>query len=311
MRLRHYLLILLFISMPTALYAELRAGQLPAGANWYLHVDFVEMREAEGGRHIYAWLQDEAFAEVREEAGVDLDKEADRITAYASGAEKLVVLVEGKISQETQDKILGMGAATGTMDRFESGNKAYYFVREDSHGSAGDTEDQGGNYEINGLDNGAYFSLAVKNKVIVTSSEDDMKALLANRGRIPRADVEDGALVVLSADSSLIQAGLDTDEFDGHGGWNSNIVRNTEQAALLIADEAGKIAIEAQLVTAEKAMANALASIIRGLISLQVFNDDMDPEIAQFLQNTSVAVEDTRLTVKVSLDPEVVIAAIE
>ncbi|MDH3804341.1 MAG: hypothetical protein OEU90_02595, partial [Gammaproteobacteria bacterium] len=75
--------------------------------------------------------------------------------------------------------------------------------------------------------------------------------------------------------------------------------------------KAGKISIEAQLVTTEKEMADSLASIVRGLISLQVFNDDLDPEIAEFLQNTSVDVEDKMLTIRVALDPEVVVAAIE
>ena len=58
-------------------------------------------------------------------------------------------------------------------------------------------------------------------------------------------------------------------------------------------------------------MADSLASIVRGLISLQVFNDDMDPDIAEFLQNTSVEVEDNKLTVKVALDAEDVVAAID
>ena len=58
-------------------------------------------------------------------------------------------------------------------------------------------------------------------------------------------------------------------------------------------------------------MAESLASIVRGLISLQVFNDDMDPEIATFLQNTDVDVDGNKLTISVALDPEVVVAAIE
>jgi hypothetical protein len=122
---------------------------------------------------------------------------------------------------------------------------------------------------------------------------------------------EKGQLFVLSAERNLMQAGARTDEFDDDGDWDSNILRNTEQAALLIADQAGKIAIEAQLVTTEAEMAESLASIVRGLISLQVFNDDMDPDIANFLQNTDVDVDGNKLTISVVLDPEVVVAAIE
>jgi hypothetical protein len=37
----------------------------------------------------------------------------------------------------------------------------------------------------------------------------------------------------------------------------------------------------------------------------------LDPDIAEFLQNTSVEVEDNKLTVKVTLDAEEVVAAID
>ncbi|MDH3351703.1 MAG: hypothetical protein OEM51_09150, partial [Gammaproteobacteria bacterium] len=116
---------------------------------------------------------------------------------------------------------------------------------------------------------------------------------------------------VLSAERSLMQAGANTGNLGGGVDWDSNILRNTEHAAILIADKAGKIAVEVQLVTKEKEMADSLASIVRGLISLQVFNDDLDPEIASFLQNTSVDVNDNRLTVKVALDPDMVVAALD
>ena len=105
----------------------------------------------------------------------------------------------------------------------------------------------------------------------------------------------------------LAQAG----ELGQEIGWDSNILSNTEQAALLVADEAGKIAIQAQLVTAEQEMANSLASIVRGLISLQVFNDDLDPEISEFLRNLTVNVDDRTLVVKVALDPKLVVETLQ
>jgi len=321
MLIRRFFLFFLFVGLPTALFADIKPGDLPAMSKWYFHVDFEEMREAEGGRHLYTWLQGEVFEDVREDAGVDLDKEANQITAFAAGDDGLIVVVDGNISQETRDKIMGMGAATGAMDRMESAGKTYYYIKNDGH-DQGSEEDDAAEYaehyqhedhgfEIDGLDDGAYFSFALKNKAIVTSAEADMQAMLANNGRVPRSDIGDGALLVLSADKSLIQAGLNTDDFEHGSGWDSNIINNTEQLALLVADEAGKIAIQAQLVTSKQEMAESLASIVRGLISLQVFNDDMDPEISEFLQNTNVDVDGSTLTIKVALDPEVVIAAIE
>jgi hypothetical protein len=305
-------LILLFLFLaPVAALSALRPGDLPETSKWYFHADFKEMRRSDAGQHLYAWLQDEVFEDIREDVGVDLDKEADYLTAFATRDDGVVILIEGNISQETEDKLVAMGAASGSLDRFGSGSTAFYHIKDDDVDSDGD--DININIEADSFDDGAYFSFAIKNKLIVTSARDKMESLLAEKGRIEGVRGEKGQLFILNAERNLVQAGARTAELDGDGDgdWDSNILRNTEQAALLVSDKSGKIAIEAQLVTTEPEMADSLASIVRGLISLQVFNDDMEPEVAEFLKNTSVDVEGTRLTVSVALDPEVVVAAME
>jgi hypothetical protein len=292
--------------VPVATLAGVGVGDLPAASKWYFHVDFVQMRSSEAGKHLYGWLQKEAFEDIREDAGFDLDKEADRLTAFAVAGEGVVVLIEGNISQETKDKVLAMGAVGGALDKLESSGKTYYHMKVDDDEGHGNID-----IDINSFENGAYFSFALKNKILVTSVKAEMESMLANGGRIARADNANGALFILSAERSLVQAGVKAGDLGDDLDWDSNILKNTKQAALLIADEDGKIAIEAQLVTTEKEMAQSLASIVRGLISLQVFNDGLDPEISEFLQNTTVSVKDNTLTIKVSLDPEVVVAAIE
>jgi hypothetical protein len=263
------------------------------------------MRSSEAGQHLYGWLQKEAFDDIREDAGVDLDKEADYLTAFSTEGEGLVVIIEGNISQDTQDKLIAMGAAAGGFDKLESGGRTFYHAKGD-----GDS-DIDIDIEIDSFDNGAFFSFAIKGKLLVTSTQERMEALLADKGRVSGVKSEKGALFVLSAERNLMQAGARAGDLGDNVDWDSNILRNTEQAALLISDKAGKIAIEAQLVTTEAEMAESLASIVRGLISLQVFNNDMDQEIAEFLQNTTVDVEGNVLKVSVTLDPEVVVAAIE
>lgn len=302
-------LVLLFVFLaPVAALSALSADDLPGMSKWYFHADFKQMRSSEAGQHLYAWLQDEVFDDIREDAGVDLDKEADYVTAFATENDGIVMVIEGNLSQETEDKLVAMGAASGSLNRHGSGREAYYHIKDDD-----DADFDGGNVsiDVDSFDDGAYFSFAVKNKLIVTSTQDEMEQLLENRGRIPGARAEKGQLFVLSAERGLIQAGARTTEFDSNGDWDSNILRNTKHAALLVADKQGKISIEAQLITTEPEMAESLASIVRGLISLQVFNDDMDPEVSSFLQNTNVNVNDNKLTVSVALDPEVVVAAIE
>jgi hypothetical protein len=313
MRRLRYLVIFLLMGAGTVAEAGIGVDGIPATSVWYVHVDFAEMRSTEAGKPLYGWLQDEVLSDLREESGVDLDKEADTITAFSSVEDGTAIVIDGRISQETQDKALAMGAASGNLDRLGSGNRAYYRVKGDGRATEVAAEGEHGNYnvEFDSFDDGAYFSFAVKGKLIVTSTEKQMLAMLDNKGKVPAEKNPKGALIVLSAERSLMQAGVKADEVGEDVDWDSNILRNTEQAALLISDEAGKIAFEAQLVTTQKEMAESLASIVRGLISLQVFNDGIDPEIASFLQATSVTVSDRTLTIKVALDPAVVIATLE
>ena len=314
--LRYFVICLLFLGLPATLFADV--ASLPANAQWYFHADFDKMRSTEAGRHLYGWLEDEVFTEIREEVGVDLDKEADTLTAYAVSEERIVVVMDGRISQATEDKILAMAAASGSLDKLGSGSRIYYHVKEGHDPeAAADPAESGEEHdtdkvdiEVDGFEDGAYVTFAVKNKLIVASTREDIEALIANKGRIDAGNSPRDALFVLSAERSLMQAGVQAGELGDEIGWDSNILRNTEQAALLIADEAGKLAIEAQVVATEKEMADSLASIVRGLISLQVFNEDLDPELAEFLQNTSVSVDDTTLMVKVLLDPKVVVEAL-
>jgi len=309
MRMFRYVVIFFLFVAPAAALSALGAGDLPDTSKWYFHADFKEMRSSEAGQHLYTWLQDEAFDDIREDAGVDLDQEVDYLTAFATEDDGMVIIIEGNISQETQDRILAMGAASGSLDRFGSGNKAFFHVDGDEI----DVDGEGADIEIetDSFDDGAYFSFAVKNKILVTSTKERMESLLADKGKVVGVRSEKGTLFVLSAERNLMQAGARTEDLGDEGGWDSNILRNTEQAALLVAEKAGKIAIEAQLVTTEKEMADSLASIVRGLISLQVFNDDMDSDLSDFLQNTSVEVDENKLTISLTLDPEVIVAAIE
>ena len=300
--LRTLVVFLLFLVLPATLLADIT--NLPGASTWYFHADLEEMRSTEAGRHLYTWLQDEVITEVREESGFDIDKEADTLTAWSVGDNKLVVIVDGNISQETKDKLVAMGAASGAMDKLDSSGKSYYHIKGD-HG-----ENQNGGLGVDGLDDGIYFSFAIENKLIVTSTDSEMQSLIANKGRVSRDQSPSDALFVISAERNLLQAGVRAGEMGENIGWDSNILRNTEKAALLVADENGRLAVEAQLVTSEKEMADSLASIARGLISLQVFNDELDPEIVDFLQNTTVDVDENRLVIKVDLDPKMVVEAL-
>lgn len=286
--------------------AAVAASDLPAGTTWYFHADLDEMRASEAGAALYAWLEAEVFDEVRRESGVDLGKEVNRVTAWSLGEEDgAMMVVDGNFSQATRDKALVAAAAAERFETLESGGHTYYYVR-------GDGEHRSDNVQIDGVDNEFYFSFAVEDKLLVAARKPQMEALLDNGGRVAGTRSHAGALFVLTAEQSLIQAGMDTGGIDDGGdGFRSNILRNTRQVALLVADVAGKVAVDLQLLATEAATAESMASIVRGLIALQAFSEEMDPKITEVLQGTRVEVDDARLQISIALSPAFIESALD
>ncbi len=299
--LRLVFFLLLFCVPPTA-HSGVTVSDFPDNTVWYAHADLEQMRSVASGKDLYSWLNGEVFTEIREEIGIDVGKETDRITAFADSERGSVIIVEGPVSQESRDKVLALAAVKTELNLLKSGGKNYYQFGKINEGSGAD---------LDALEDGGYFSFDVKGKVIVTSSEEQMKALLKSNGKVAGMGSHPNALFVLTADKSLVQAGLRTDELADDDGWDSNILRNTEQAALLIADSDGLIAIQAQLVSSEPGMARSLGSIVNGLIALQAFNSDLDPEIVALIQNTKVVVEGSTLSIKTVVDPAYIMTILD
>ena len=302
MRFCKRLTVILLLALPGLSLGEVSASGLPATSTWYFHADFDEMRGSDAGKPLYAWLQREVFTDVREDAGIDLDKEADRITAFSGEGSGAVVTIEGAISQETKDKLIAMAAGAEEFDTLKHRGTTFYFVRGNGNGKNGDIE-------VDSFEDGAYFTFALKNRIVATSSREQMERLLDSGGNLPKRKSDSGTLIVLTAEKSLIQAGIQADQVEDsdEGGWQSNILKNTEQLAVMVADVAGKIAIETRLIATQPEMAESLASIVRGLISLAMFSEDMDPEIAEFLKGTTVDVDGPSLNIRLALEPESVV----
>ena len=309
MRYLRILIVGLLLAVPTVAAAS---GDIPESAVWYFHLDLEQMREKGPGREVYDWLQIEALSEIKEEAGVDLDKELDRLTAFSMEGQGPVLLFEGNISQETKDKIMTFIAAGGDLSPLKASGKTYYHFAGSEEGE--DVSYGNGDIEIDleQLEDEAWVSLALKNKVLVTGSEEQMKSMLANGAKVAGSGSHKGALLVLSAEKTMLQAGMNSAAFadDGDSGWDSNILRNTEQVAFLMAAAANKLALEAELITSEPEMAESLASVVRGLISLMSFSDEIDAETVAMLQGTTVKAKGNSLSISLAIDPDLVIKTI-
>ena len=298
----------LLCALPLAATADITVGDLPADTVWYMHADLEALRDSEGGSVIYREFEKEGGEEIRNELGIDISAEVNSVTAFANSADGTVVVVEGPITKETQDKIIAIAATeAGDVDPREHDGKTYYHFGDATEEGAGDNE------PFDDLEESAYVSFAINGKAIVTAREAQMQSLLENDGRITGMGSHDGALLIMSANNTLVQAGLKTDGLidADDDDWESNIVRNTKQAALLVADESGKIAIEAQLVSRDPKMAEAIGGIVNGLIGLQALNGDLEPELQNLIRNTKVSVQENILSISTVLDPGMIISAID
>ncbi len=283
--------------LPLAAAAAVAVDDIPNDSTWYLHADLAGMRDTSSGRDLYGWLEGEVFVELNEEIGIDVNEEVDRVTAYSDRTAGIVAVIEGPLRREARDRMLALVALQSRYEIRSHGDHDYYFA-------GNETPRKPSGRPLDDLGDSLYFSFALPGKLIVTSREQQMRTLLERQGRIPGGGGHSGALLVLSADRAFVQAGLRTEELaeDAGDGWDSNILRNTEQAALLIADRDGLLAVEAQLRSRDPRMAQSLHSVINGLISLQVFNSELDPELVTLINNTRVSVRDAVLSISTVFD---------
>lgn len=312
MRTLKLLIVGLLLAFPALATAD--AGDIPGASTWYFHIDLDKMRSEEAGKAVYDWMEDEIFSDVREESGVDLTKELDRLTAFSLEGQGPVFLFEGNISQESKDRVMTLIAAAGDLQPEKSSGKAYYRLT-DGHGKD-DDDNTGDNIEIqiDALEEESWISLALDNKVLVTSSKEQMQELLKKGGKIAGRRSHNDALLVLTAEKALLQAGMNSsalgNDDDGDSGWDSNILRNTEQVAFLVAAKAGMLALEAKLITTEPDMAESLASVVRGLISLVAFNDEMEAETVAVLRSTKVEAKGNNLSISLAVAPDLVVSTL-
>ncbi len=286
------------------------ARDVPGSASWYFYVDLEQMRAGGPGKAVYDWLRDEVMAEVKDDSGLDIEREVDRLIAYSMDDDQGVLVVEGNFSQTTRDIAMAFIASGGDINPLKSSGKTYFRYAGNDENDEEVAYDAGNiKFQIDGLKKESYISTDVRNKIIVTASEGQMQELLASNGKIPGRGGRKGALMVLSAEKALVQAGMRASAL-GADAWDSNVLKNTEQAALLIAATADKLAIEAQLTTIEADMAESLASVVRGLISLASFSDDTDAETLAVLRGTRVESKGNSLTVSVAIDPGLVVATL-
>jgi hypothetical protein len=297
---------LFMLALPVS--AQVGAGDLPDDTIWYLHADLEAMRTGDAGGAVYAWFEEEVAGDIREDVGIDVSAEVDSITAFADSDNGTIVIVEGPLTKDTQDKLLALAALQGPVDPRDHDGETFYFFGDE------DEIDDNGGEPFEDFQDAVFVSFAVPGKALLTGTEEQMRGLLDNGGSVAGTGNHGGALLVLSATRALVQAGMQPQGLladDGDDDWESNIVRNTKEAALLLADDSGQLAVEAQLVSHDPKMAAAIGGIVNGLIGLQAFNTELGPEIQNLIRNTKIDVLENVLSISTVIDPNVLVSILD
>ena len=181
MRLITVLCATVLLAIPVAAPADAR--DVPGSAEWYLHVDLDKMRSEQAGQSVYDWFRAEALDDVRNEAGIDVDKEVDSLTAFSIAGQGPVVVIDGDFSPQRRDKIMAIIAAEGDINPLTASGANYYRIGDDGDVEYRD-EDGKVNIRFDSLEDGGWISMDIRDKILFTGNEDQMKSLLANKGRV-------------------------------------------------------------------------------------------------------------------------------
>ena len=279
------ILVLSVFSVPALGVAAVMPDELPANTRWYLHADLVEMRGSEVGRKLYGWLDKELFADLRNDLGVDLGAETDRVTVFSQGEDNAVLAIRGRFSDQTREKVLALAQREAQVDEHEADGSRYYQL-----GQMDDADFDG------------YFTFAIDGLLLFTSEAATMEKLLADGGRVEERAAADGTLFVLTADR-MMQGGIRPQAGTG-GSWESRILEHTREATFFVADRDGLAAIEAKIVASDPGMALAVGGIVGGLIGLQAVAAEEEPALAELLSKTKVTVNEGTVGISALVEPE-------
>lgn len=264
----------------TAQAASFSHSDIPAGSNWYVHINLDLIQSSEVGRRLMAETIDEALDEIQGELDIDIRNEVEGITVFGGKlpergdvAKEGAVIFHGSLSQHTQDELLAALERKGAnVTTFDTAGLTYY--RLDSDGGTMTYTDEGGHVED--VDFGhredVYFSFGLS-QALVTQNQDLMQSFLDAGGYLGGFETVDSeALLVLQADRALLQGGANTSAETG-GEWDSSVLKNVDAVALVIAEQGGGLQVSAQLTASSPDMAMAVRNIVEGVVALKALDE--------------------------------------
>lgn len=270
--------------------AGISRSDIPAGSNWYVHINLDLIQNSEVGRKLMLETVDEALDEIQGELDIDIREEIEGITLFGgklpergSGAKEGAVIFHGALSQQTQGALLSALERKGAeVTALDSAGLTYYRLANDG-GTMTYTDKDGHVEDVEwGHNEEVYFSFGLS-QTLVTQNQDLMQAFLDSGGYLGGFEsVDSGALLVLQADRALMQGGANTSAGTGSE-WDSSVLKNVDAVALVIAEQSGGLQISAQLTASSPDMAMAVRNIVEGVVALKAL-DEAEGELGEILR---------------------------
>lgn len=290
--------------------AVLSRSDIPAGSNWYVHVNLDLIQNSEAGRKLMLETVDEALDDIQGELNVDLGKEIQGITVFGvklpvdgDVAKEAAVILHGNISAESREALLATIESKGAqVSTLSSAGLTYYKVGE-GDGSMSYSDGDGHVEEVSwGHREDLYFSFG-STQTLVTQSLEMMQGFLDAGGYLGGYEVADSeALLILQADRALLQGGANT-SIDIGAEWDSSILKNVDAVALVIAEDFGGLQISAQLTASSPDVAMSVRNIVEGLVALKAL-DESEGALGEVLRQVRFESDgsDLRMSVPVTAD---------
>lgn len=265
-------------------------SEMPADAAFYLHVNIEGMRSYPAGQPLYDWLSEEALDEVREETGIAIGEELNSVTVLAYDEGIGTVLLRGPLSSDARDQLLSLANENGAAPY---GNHPDAFVIENE-----------GRFGRNSADQ-LYFSLNGPDLIVITTRQSDMDTYV-DTGDVFFSQEPGSSLIVLRADRSLVQGGMrNAGEFADK--WDSSVMKNMEEAALLVADQGGDLSLQAQVRATTPAIAASMGAVVEGLLALKHLAIEEEPELAALLQEVQVGSNGDLLSIEALVEADALV----
>lgn len=282
-------LALLITTLPlSALAADRDAPALETG--WHMQVNLEAMRVASDDGALYGWLEREVIDDLEEEFGEGTVSQFTAVTIFGSlePEQRFGLVLHGPIAADTRERMIASLDAQ-RLDGFR-GAEVYQALGKSRIADK---------IDIRLTDPGLFLAFGDRGQTLLTTSENLLVDFQASGGRLESELTPD--LLVIRTDV-LLRGGVDTTVMAGKGNsWNSQIMRNIRRAGVVLSDIGGRYELLLEMVAVNETQAQALASIVQGLIGLQTLsNEDQSLGFLRSLQTTG---DGDRVTMAFQITP--------